>query len=146
MPEPLGFSFGEQRHGGLVTRTWCDPCPRCGAEVTGLDATAIIVVTNEQAVIPLPNPACPWDEDDPDSGDCICSALINPAPDPMFDEQHVAGWEVTLHPCGHMRADLPKIYQETTAAPGTLGELMSDWAAGDDGEEGGRLWNCPSSQ
>jgi hypothetical protein len=131
----------------VITRTWYDPCPACGQQVTAFDLEPEYVIDNPTAVMSFPNPACPH-EDDPDA-DCICTVLLNPAPDPWRDEYIAIGVTVTMHPCGDViRAPLgPRgegsegsrplggllagwtIHQQTTPEPGTLGELMADWAA-----------------
>lgn len=116
----------------IESRSWTDPCPRCGAGVTRVDGTAIVVVSNPEAVIPVRNPACLYDEDDPDSPDCICAPVVNPRPDPLLDQAHVVGAEYTLSPCGHVVPTI-QVYTQTRPAAGTLGALMADWAAG--GEE-----------
>jgi hypothetical protein len=110
----------------IITRTWMDPCPHDGREVTGFDAEAITVRDNPQAVIGIHNPACQWDEEDPDSPDCICTSYINPAPDPMFDTIHVVGYIYTLRPCGHQVSKV-RIYSQEVPEPGTLGALMAEW-------------------
>lgn len=134
-PPHMTWVASQTRDGGLITRTWTDPCPVCGAEVTRADADAITVTDNPQALIPVRNPACQYDPGDPgNSPDCICTPLVNPAPDPMLDEVLITGWKYTLKPCGHRTGGTMRFYQQTTPAPGTLGELIADWAAtgGDD--------------
>jgi hypothetical protein len=126
------WAASEDRRGGLITRTWADPCPVCGGPVTSLDAEAITVRDNPTAVISIHNPACPYDEDDPDSPDCICTTVINPAPDPLWDEEIVVGYLFTIDPCGHQTQQKIRFYQQTVPARGTLGALLADWA-----EEGG---------
>lgn len=129
----------------MITRTWYDPCPACGEQVTGFDVEPEYVVDNPTAVLSLPNPSCPHLAD-PDA-DCTCTVLINPAPDPWRDEYIAVGATFTMHPCGDViRAGLGparggqgrkltglmagwQIHQQTTPEPGSLGELMADWAA-----------------
>jgi hypothetical protein len=126
----------------VITDTWYDPCPACGREVTGVDAEPEYVTDNPTAVIPIRNPACPYDGD-PESADCICPAIINPAPDPMLDTWVPVGATFIMHPCGDViRSGFAggnltglmagwKIYQRTRPETGSLGELLSDWAAAD---------------
>ncbi len=113
----------------IEVRTWTDPCPACGAAVAALDAEAITVVSNPLSVIGLHNPACGWDEDDPDSPDCICTPVITLAPDPAYDEVHVIGYRYYLRPCGHEVAGRRRFYEERRPEAGTLGALMGAWAA-----------------
>ena len=84
----------------MIIKRWYDPCPRCGGEVTDLDYEVETVRSNPPSVIAVPNPACPYDEDDPDSPDCICTAVPDFAPDPMFDEMIPIGATFTMRPCG----------------------------------------------
>jgi hypothetical protein len=124
------LAFGTERADGQVTRTWADPCPVCGGQVTSLDAEAVTVRDNPEAVLALPDPACRYDHDDPDSPDCTCSWYPNSAPPAWLDEEIVVGWRYTLWPCGH--EGQVTIYTETGPEPGTLGELMARWAEQDD--------------
>jgi hypothetical protein len=132
----------------VITLTWTDPCPRCGAEVTAFDIEPEYVRDNPEAVLTLPNPLCPTNED-PDA-ECICLVLVNPAADPLYDQFIAVAVTVTMHPCDHaIRAPLGgdgqrgrklggllagwKIYRQEVPEPGSLGELMADWAqAADD--------------
>lgn len=113
----------------IQERIRTDPCPACAAEVTSVDFEAITIRDNPEAVITIHDPACPYDEPDPDTSDCTCTVLINPAPDPMLDEIHVAGVIYTLHPCGHQTPRI-RISRQTRPEPGSLGALAAAWAAG----------------
>lgn len=95
-----------------------------------MEGEAITVRDNPDAVLTVHDPYCPF-EDDPDA-DCTCTVIINPAPDPLLDEVHVVGWTYTLRPCGHQTGRKLRFYTQTRPAPGTLGELMADWAAAAD--------------
>ena len=69
---------------------------------------------------------------DPDSPDCICLAVVNPAPPAYLDRLIPVGHTVTMRPCGDRFPRWPagwKAYQQTAPEPGSLGELMADWAA-----------------
>lgn len=107
----------------LLTRTWMDPCPVCGQPVTGFHAEAVTVTDNPYSVISIRNPACQWDERDPDSPDCICTAVINPAPSPLFDQVHVVGYRYWLRPCDHEVAKIT-LHSQEVPEPGTLAALM----------------------
>jgi hypothetical protein len=96
-----------------------------------MDIETITVRSNPGAVLRIPDPACQYDEDDPDSPDCTCGMLVNPAPDPLLDQVHIAGYEWTLLPCGHTFAGSPRVCAQHRAKPGTLGALMEDWAGMD---------------
>lgn len=126
----------------MITKTWYDPCPRCGGEVKGVDAEPQYVLSNPDSVLSVPDPACPYDPDDPDSPDCTCVAIINPHPDPVYDQRIPVGVTFTMHPCGDvirsasgrdgkMTGEMAgwKAYQQEVPEPGSLGELMRDWAA-----------------
>lgn len=111
-------------------RSWADPCPKCGTEVTGIHGVSETVVINEQSVISVPNPACPYDEDDPHTPDCICTAVVNPCPDPIFNTYRQMPAAYYLKPCGHAVATF-RIYTESRAEPGTLGALYEEWSKTD---------------
>ena len=77
-----------------VVRERIDPCPRCSAEVTGIDVEPEYVISNPESVIRV-------GPDDCDGGDgCRCSAIANLGASPMLDEYHQIGTWVTLKPCG----------------------------------------------
>jgi hypothetical protein len=130
----------------VITKTWADPCPRCGGEVDPkrLSVDFEHIVDNPDAVISVPNPNCPYDPDDPDSPDCICTTIINPAPSPWNDRYITVGATVTMQPCGDViRVPVTKgkmggamegwsVYQQDIPEPGSLGELMGDWARASD--------------
>lgn len=134
----------------MITRTWADPCPACGGEVDPkrLSVDVEHVISNPQSVISVPDPGCPYDDDDPDSPDCTCLAVPDPCPDPMFDQHVPVAATFTMQPCGcKVRASIGggktggpmkdwKVYRQEVPEPGSLGELMRDWAAAD-GEDGG---------
>lgn len=111
-------------------RTWCpDPCPECGAQITGISATAETVRSNPYSLIRIPDPYCPH-ETDPDA-DCTCTVIHNPYPDPLYDELHPAGRMILRAlPCGHR---IPKItiMRQERAEPGTLGALYEEWGKAD---------------
>lgn len=132
----------------MITKTWADPCPQCGGEVDPkrLSVDMEHVISNEQSVISVPDPACPYDPDDPDGPDCICVAIPNPAPNPALDRPVTVGATVTMQPCGCV-IHVPvrpgtgkfgppmegwKMYQQEIPEPGSLGELMRDWAEAED--------------
>lgn len=125
----------------MVTKYWNDPCPQCGGEATGIAIHYEHVRGNPQAMLSLPDPACGYDPDDPDSPDCICTAIPNPAPNPALDTFHTVGATVTMQPCGDvLRVPVGsdgklggqmagwQMYQQEIPEPGSLGELMQDWA------------------
>lgn len=127
----------------MITKTWYDPCPQCGGEITDFDYEVESVRENPDSVISIPNPACPYDADDPDSPDCICIAIPNFAPNPALDQLIPIGAVFTMRPCGDvLRAPSGsggklggkmagwKMYQQEIPEPGSLGELMQDWAPG----------------
>lgn len=105
----------------MITKTWYDPCPRCGGEVTGVDYAARTIRSNPDSLTAIPDPGCPHLAD-PDA-DCTCIVLPNPVPDPMFDEEIVIGGDFTMHPCGDVihagRGGLPgwKMYQQQIPEP-----------------------------
>lgn len=111
----------------IQERTWTDPCPACAAEVTSIDGELLTVIDNPAAVITIHDPYCPWDDGDPDSPDCTCTQVINPAPDPAYDQPVPAGAIYTLRPCGHQARTI-RVYKETRPEPGTLGALAAAWA------------------
>ena len=119
----------------MITRTWYDPCP--GLRPAGdlsFDVDTQFVRDNPEAVLSVRNPACAYDEDDPDSPDCICMAVVNPAPPAYLDVMIPVGRIITMRPCGDAFPRWPPgfhVYQQTTPEPGSLGELLADWAAGD---------------
>ncbi len=130
----------------MITKTWADPCPNCGTEVDPkrLSVDLEHVISNEQSVFAVPDPGCLYDRDDPDSPDCTCIAIPNLYPDPAFDRQIVVGATFTMQPCG-CKIRVPagrggfgapmkdwKVYQQEVPEPGSLGELMTDWAATED--------------
>lgn len=85
-----------------VTTVTVDPCPECGDPLTAIHGEAQIVRTNRHEIITMPNPNCPWDGDGDGEGECICPPpIVNLNPDPMFDEDHIIGWQYTFEPCGH---------------------------------------------
>lgn len=113
---------------GREGKTWMDPCPHCGAEVTAVHGVTHYVIYNETSVIGNRHPDCTWDPDNPDSEGCICGpAFVNPYPDPTYDQRVPTGTVFHLKPCGHT---IPKlsIYMRERAAPGTLGALYEDVA------------------
>lgn len=128
----------------MIRETWYDPCPQCGGVVTGCDGQSETIKSNPMSVISSRNPACRYDDEDPDSPDCTCTAIANPCPDPFYDETIVIGMNVTLHPCEHVlhytrgaagafvtgRSGRVtwKIYQRDRPEPNTLGELMQMWS------------------
>jgi hypothetical protein len=78
------------------------------------------VISNEQSVISVPDPSCPYDDDDPDSPDCTCLAIPNPRPDPMFDRYVTVAATFTMQPCGcQVRA--------LFGPGGKMGGPMKDW-------------------
>lgn len=110
-----------------LTRCYCDPCPRCGAVTEGVTGRILTVRSNPQSVLSIPDPFCPYDENDPDSPDCTCQNFINPFPDPMFDVEVPVGHEIILHPCGHIVRNI-RFYEETKPEPGSLGDLYAEWS------------------
>lgn len=85
-----------------VTTVTVDPCPECGERWHSLHGEAQTVRTNPREIINMPNPNCPWDGDGDGEGECICPPpIVNPYPDPMFDEQRIIAWWYTFSPCGH---------------------------------------------
>jgi hypothetical protein len=69
-----------KEHTPLPLRTVYDPCPICGARPTGLDARPEYVKDNPEAVI---------------------LGVVNPYPNPMFDEYFCIDTWITFQPCGH---------------------------------------------
>jgi hypothetical protein len=126
----------------MIYNRWYDPCPRCGAEVTSFSVDLEReILDNPEAVLSFPSPSCPR-TDDP-SADCICSVIVNPAPNPMLDVVVYTEHRLTMRPCGDsylMSRGFPppelqgwRMYQTETPEPNSLGELMYDWAKlGDD--------------
>ena len=123
----------------MTTKTWYDPCPRCAGEVQGFDYEPEYIVDNPTSVIGIPSPSCPHLAD-PDA-DCTCTVIINPAPDPMSDTYIAIGATFTMSPCGDVICGWSgpdgklagemagwRMYQQDIPEPGSLGELMADWA------------------
>ena len=110
----------------IEARSWTDPCPVCGEQVTEVYAVAQTVTDNPEAVMSIPDPVCRHG-DDPDA-DCTCTTLINPAPNPMLDWVHIVGVVYTLRPCGHATTGKVRFYEQTRPEAGTLGDLMTEWA------------------
>lgn len=123
----------------MITKTWYDPCPACGQEVTGLDYDVQTVRENPTAILSFPSPNCPHLVDE--EADCTCPVLINPAPDPWYDQEVPVGAIFTFQPCKHQtcnpkdvriyQQDVPepwRVYQQDVPEPGSYGELVYEWA------------------
>jgi hypothetical protein len=98
------------------------------------------VIDNPDSVLSIPSPDCPHLAD-PDA-DCTCFVMINPSPNPAYDRHIPIATTVTMQPCGcAIRVPLGRkgkftgelagwsMYQRDVPEPGSLGELMADWAA-----------------
>lgn len=124
--------LGECRQGALIVRTWAGPCPVCGGQLTGLRADAMHSGLSGSSGS---NAQAGFRSDSTASGlslTAICTALINPAPDPLCDEFHVADYVFTAEPCGHRTGQKIRLFRQALPAPGTLGALIADWAALED--------------
>ena len=127
----------------VITKTWADPCPSCGGEVDPkrLSVDVEHVISNPTSVFTVPDPGCAYDSADPDSPDCTCIAIPNFHPDPASDRRVPVSATFTMQPCGcEVRVAVGrngwgepmkgwKMYQQEVPEPGSLGELMTDWAA-----------------